>query len=170
MTRFRSAALVAFAGSALAASSARASVEAHETARDVRIRVDENGAAHVDETLHFRLLYPGWKGVDLSGVEADASPEGQTTITSVEGGSSPANLTVLAPGTLRLDALDAKGLKKGDYAAHFSYREDLVANHELVRDGALWRVTWTSAAPVDGVDGMRVVFDLPAAPTEPSAV
>ena len=170
MTRFRSAAVPAFAFLALASSSARAAVEAHETARDVKIRVEENGAAHVEETLHFRLLYPGWKGVDLTGVEADASPEGQATITSVEGGASAANLTVLAPGTLRLDALDPKGLKKGDYAAHFSYRVDLVANHEVTRDGALWRMTWTSAAPVDGVDGMRVVFDLPAAPTEPAAV
>ena len=42
--------------------------------------------------------------------------------------------------------------------------------HEVVRDGALWRMTWTSAAPIEGVDGMRVVFDLPAAPTEPAAV
>lgn len=169
MTRFRSAALAAFACAALATPSARAAVEAHETARDVRIRVEENGAAHVDETLHFRLLYAGWKGLDLPGLEADAAPEGEATITSVEGGASPANLTVLGPGTLRLDALDAKGLKKGDYAAHFSYRVDLVANHEVARDGALWRLTWTSAAPLDGVDGMRVVFDLPAAPTEPSA-
>ncbi|HEX7663426.1 MAG TPA: hypothetical protein VF407_02905 [Polyangiaceae bacterium] len=136
----------------------------------MKIVVASDGTARIEETLHFKLLYGGWKGLDLPGLEANATPDGEATITSIEGGSVPANLSVSAPGTFRLDALDPKGVKKGDYAAHFAYRVDLVDAHEIHRDGALWRVDWTAAAPHEGVDGMRVVFDFPAAPTEPAAI
>lgn len=168
MTCFRRGA-AAFAAALFVSSSAVAATEAHETAREVRISIASDGSAHIDETLHFRLLYSGWKGVDVPGLESDAQPDGQATFTSIEGGTLQGNLTVAAPGVLRLDSLEPKGLKKGDWAAHFSYRTSLVAAHEIARDGALWRVTWTSNAPSEGVDSMRVVFDFPAAPTEPAA-
>lgn len=170
MTRSGGVALAFGAAFAMVAVNASATTEAHETARDVRISVASDGSARVDETLHFKLLYGGWKGLDLPGLEASATPDGEASITSIEGGSVPANLTVSAPGVFRLDALDPKGVKKGDYAAHFAYRVSLVDAHEIKRDGALWRVDWTAAAPSEGVDGMRVVFDFPAAPTEPSAI
>ncbi len=170
MIRSGGIALALGAACAMMAVDAAAATEAHETARDVRISVASDGTARVDETLHFKLLFGGWKGLDLPGLEANATPDGEASITSIEGGSVPANLTVSAPGVFRLDALDPKGVKKGDYAAHFAYRVSLVEAHEIRRDGALWRVDWTAAAPSEGVDGMRVVFDFPAAPTEPSAI
>jgi hypothetical protein len=172
MTRFRSAALPllgAFATCAFA-SSARAATETHETARDVRIVTQSDGSALVDETLHIHLLYGGWKGLDVPNVEADAIPESDATITSIDGGAFPAHLAMVPPNAMHLDALDPKAIKKGDYAIHFRYRTSLVANHEVVRDGAMWRVSWTSPPVSEGIDGSRVVFDFPAAPTEPSAV
>ncbi len=173
MTRFRSAApalLGAFATCLLAASPAHAATETHETARDVRIAVQSNGSAVVDETLHVHFFFGGWKGLDVPNVEPDALPESDATITSIEGGTFPAHLVMVPPNALHLDALDPKAIKKGDYAIHFRYRTDLVQNHEVARDGALWRVSWTSPPVSEGIDGSRVVFDFPAAPTEPAAV
>jgi hypothetical protein len=171
MTRFRSAALFVLGAFACTfSSSARASVDTHETARDVRIVVQSNASALVDETLHIHLFFSGWKGLDVPNVEADAIPEPDATITSIDGGTFPAHLAAVSPNALHLDALDPKAIKKGDYAIHFRYRTDLVANHEVARDGALWRVSWTSPPVTEGIDGSRVVFDFPAAPTEPTAV
>jgi hypothetical protein len=172
MTRFRSAAqllLGVFATCAFS-TSARASTDTHETARDVRVVVQSDGSALVDETLHIHLFFSGWKGLDVPNVEADAMPEPDATITSLDGGSFPAHLAAVPPNALHLDALEPKAIKKGDYAIHFRYRTSLVANHEVTRDGALWRVSWTSPPVSEGIDGSRVVFDFPAAPTEPSAV
>src|ERR1019366_5451703 len=142
---------------------ARASTDAHETARDVRIVVDSDGSALVDETTHIRLFYGGWKGLDIPNVEIDAIPESDATITSIDGGTFAAHLSAVPPTALHLDALDPKAIKKGDYAIHFRYRTQLVANHEVTRDGALWRVSWTSSPVTEGIDGARVVFDFPAA-------
>lgn len=170
MTRFRSAAQLVLGVLATCASSAHASTDTHETARDVHIAVQSDGSALVDETLHVHLYYAGWKGLDVPNVEADAIPESDATITSMDGGNFPAHLAMVPPNAMHLDALDPKAIKKGDYAIHFRYRTNLVANHEVARDGALWRVSWTSPPVSEGIDGSRVVFDFPAAPTEPSAI
>jgi len=47
------------------------------------------------------------------------------------------------------------------------YRLDLVALKLLVRDGAMWRLSWVAPPSPEGHDGARVVFEMPAAPTEP---
>ena len=169
MTRFRRAAALAFAACALASSAARAATETHETGRDVRIVVESDGSAVVDETTHVRLLASGWKGLDVANVEADAVPEPDATITSFDGASFVAHLAAVPPSALHVDPVDAKAIKKGDYAIHFRYRTQLVDSHEVTHDGAMWRVSWTSPPAYEGVDSARVVFDFPAAPTEPSA-
>src|ERR1017187_5173801 len=86
-------ALIAFAACAFATPFARASTDAHETARDVRIVVDSDGSALVDETTHIRLFYGGWKGLDIPNVEIDAIPESDATITSIDGGTFAAHLS-----------------------------------------------------------------------------
>src|SRR5205085_8993424 len=60
-----------------------------------------------------------------------------------------------------------KGLHRGIYVFHVTYDVDFVRTGAFTRDGAMWRLMWTSPPPLEGVDGERVVFDLPAAPTEP---
>src|SRR5665213_3627453 len=103
MIRFRRAgafAIGAFSAFVFVSSSARAATDTHETAREVRVVVASDGSALVDETTHIRLLYAGWKGLDVPNVEADAIPESDATITSMEGGTFAAHLSAVPPNAL----------------------------------------------------------------------
>jgi hypothetical protein len=169
--------LAASAGSALIflAPPAMAS-DAHFTGDDVRIMVDDAGRAQVEHALTYHVYGALPKGLDLAGVENEATLD---PVAAVE-------LTPPAPEGA--SPVTARSERKGDRAVHVTldggprhpgghavlvvrvrYALDLVAARELSLDGAMWRLAWTAPAAPEGYDSARVIFDLPAAPTEPRA-
>ena len=167
------------------AGAARASsyTETHQTGDDVVLHVDGAGRAHVEHTLVVRVLAGQKRTWDLVGVEADALPEVQATVTDDgaadlhAGAVQDHDLTAQVawkpgaePPTLTVTVDDPKALRRGKYRIHLAYDVDLVATHELLRDGAMWRVSWKSPVATEGYDTARVLFDLPGAATAPRVV
>jgi hypothetical protein len=147
--------------------------EAHQIGDDVRIRVDPSGHAHVEHTLSWRIVAGQKRTFDLVGVEPSAQLEGAATATDEEERDSPVQV-VFRPGavvpTLVATVDDPKGLRRGKYRLRIAYDVDLVAEHELARDGSMWRLAWSAPVAPEGYDGARVVLDVPGAATEPRAV
>ncbi len=161
-----------------------ATQEVHASGHDVHVRVDSAGVAEIDEDISYRVVGGVLKGFDLDGIPAAAALTPEVTVTADDGAATQAHVgpreIVTKPGAdpahllendgarhLRVDVADPKGLKRGNYTFHLHYREDLVAAGAFRRDGGLFRMAWASPPLVEGIDGMRVVLDLPAAPTEP---
>jgi hypothetical protein len=112
----------------------------------------------------------------LSGVDADAQPEGEAVAIPQRDGASahvegqmPLTVTVTPDGGLRLQVDDAKGLPRGTYLLKFRYRTDLVKTGALEKDGTMVRLRWLGARLPNGLDSAKTVVVVPAAPTEPTA-
>jgi hypothetical protein len=160
---------VLFAGALLFSTSVAvvAKAEVHETAHDVRVVVDTAGLATIDHAVSYRVVSGALKSVEIPGFEAELALDEEVKITGdgIASGRAHAH-----DRSVTIDVDEPKGLKRGVYALHLRYRVDLVKNHEITRDGALWRISWASPVPAEGIDGSRVVFRLPAAETEPRTV
>jgi len=157
---------------ALAAAPAHASGgESHETGHDVHVRVDAAGRAVIEHAITVRVASGTYHGLDLPGLERDAALEGDALATAEDGRAIPAVASAVDSPvkgrSARVEVVDPKGLKRGIYVFRVKYAVDLVADRAIARDGALFRVSWISPGPAEGLDGARVVFDLPAAETEP---
>ncbi len=172
--------------SAASAATATGYLDAHATSDDVRVSIDTAGQATIEHRIAFRVGAGQFKGFDIVGVEKDAVLEPVVAVTTQDAGESApvvggaGSATPLANGmgahvavregsdtTLRITLDDAKGVKRGTYAFALRYRVDMVAGRAISRDGALFRVVWTAPIAHEGLDGARVVFELPSAPTEP---
>ncbi|GEM_PF-479436 len=163
--------------------------EIHQTSDDVRFEVGPDGVATVQHHLRYRIVAGRFKTVEIAGIHpaAEIAPEavfvsektGAEVLARVEAVEPTPNKRDEAastdkpseagakPITLRLMIDEGKGLGRGIYTVDVTYKLDLVATKLLARDGAMWRIAWTAPPAPEGHDGARVVFDLPAAPTEP---
>lgn len=144
--------------------------EIHETADDVRFEVGKDGVATVQHHLRYRIVAGRYKTFDIVGIDprGEIAPEAVFTADK-GGGETPARVEPVAgsPGTIRIFVDEPKGLGRGAYAVDVAYRLDLVAAKILSRDGAMWKLSWAAPPAPEGQDGARVIFDLPASPTEP---
>ncbi len=144
--------------------------EMHETSDDVRLEVGADGVATVQHHLRYRIVAGHFKTFDLVGVDPRAEVASGAVVTPEKGGSEIAarvEPVAKAPGTLRIMIDEGKGIGRGTYVVDVKYRLDLVATRMLTRDGAMWKLAWTAPPAPEGHDGARVIFDVPAAPTEP---
>ncbi|MBS2020497.1 MAG: hypothetical protein JST00_47010 [Deltaproteobacteria bacterium] len=145
--------------------------EVHQTSDDVRITVGPDGVAVVQHHLRYRIVAGKFKAFEFAGIDEHAELVGESAVTNEKGGGEiPARIepNPKAPGSIRIAVDDPpKGLTRGTYTVDVRYRIDLVATKMLVRDGAMWRVAWKAPPSPEGMDGARVVFELPSAPTEP---
>jgi hypothetical protein len=144
--------------------------EMHETSDDVRLEVGPDGMATVQHHLRYRIVAGHFKAFDLVGVDPRGEASAEAVFTPEKGGAEvPARVEPVpkAPGTLRIVIDEGKGLGRGAYVVDVRYRLDLVGTNMLTRDGAMWKLSWTAPPAPEGHDGARVIFDLPAAPTEP---
>ncbi len=152
----------------LVAPAARAAyVEAHQTGDDVQIDVDGAGHARVEHTVRWNVLGGSLQKIDLRGIDQGAVLEPLASITTDDGNELPAHAEVDADRTLRVQVDDPKGLKRGLYTFRVRYSVDLVAAHAFVRDGAMWRFSWSSPVAPEGYDGARLQLSFPSAQTEP---
>ncbi len=149
---------------------ARAYDEAHVRGDDVRMRVDASGVARVEHTVSLQVLAGKKSSLDLVGVEAGAIAEPTATVAGDDGQEQPAEVGAREGQPRALRVTFGSALKRGRYRIHLAYAVDLVAAHELVGDGPMWRLTWTSPVAQEGYDNTHLVFDVPSTATEPRAV
>ena len=150
-------------------SHARGWEEVHQTSDDVRLTVGADGVATVQHHLRYRVVAGHFKTLDFTGIEPTAELVTDTTALMEKGGELPAHVIPNAkvPGALQIAFDEPRGIGRGVYVIDVKYRLDLVASKMLVRDGAMWRLSWTAPVSPEGHDGARVVFEVPSAPTEP---
>ncbi len=143
--------------------------EVHQTSDDVRVAVAADGAAIVTHHLRYRVVAGHFKTLELAGLDPRAELIAETIVLPEKGGEIPARIEAnpKTPGAVRIAYDEPKGLGRGVYIVDVKYKIDLVATKMLVRDGAMWRLSWTAPPSPEGHDGARIVFELPSAPTEP---
>ncbi|HSO31157.1 MAG TPA: hypothetical protein VLT33_01540, partial [Labilithrix sp.] len=143
--------------------------EVHQTSDDVRVSVGADGAALVTHHLRYRVVAGHFKTLEVVGLDPRAELVVETTVLPEKGGEIPARLeqNPKTPGAVRIAYDEPRGLGRGVYVVDVKYKLDLVATKMLVRDGAMWRLSWTAPPSPEGHDGARIVFETPSAPTEP---
>ena len=143
--------------------------EMHQTSDDVRVSIEPDGTALVQHHMRYRVVAGHFTTIDLPGVVEGAEPLPDAVVASEKTGEVEAHLEVHPKDerTLRVVIDTPKGLRRGSYVVDARYRVNLVAAKQLARDGAMWRLSWTTPAAPEGHDSVRVVFDLPSAATEP---
>jgi hypothetical protein len=153
-----------------AATAARAWQEAHQTGGDVRLHVDPDGVASVEDVLRWRVVRGPVKSLDILNVAPGAALDPDVSITAEDGRELTGHLVRVDERTVRILVDQPKSLMRGVFAFRARWRVDLAATHALAFDGATWRLSWASPIASDGLDGARTVFDLPTAPDEPRPV
>ncbi|MFT3766711.1 MAG: hypothetical protein QM820_14535 [Minicystis sp.] len=165
---------------------ARAWVEAHVEADDVRISIDRSGDARVEHKILLKIAGGPLRSLDLRGVDADAVPEADGYVVpqkeaakgslasaqAVAAERMPADVKPRpdgspAPPTIRVRFDPERGLGRGVYVLLVRYTTHL--GGRIVVGGPFARFSWRGLAWDDGFDSARVTFELPAAPTEPRA-
>jgi hypothetical protein len=164
--------LCAAAGLALICGDAKAWVESEVRSHVATVDVDRAGKALVTQDLTLAVRGGPLAGFELSGVDLDAEPLPDATVSSVANSKAQLTPTPLLldkrdDGTLRIEIDREKGLRTGVYAFHFQYRTNLLARDLIRREGNEVEVRWVGPRFEQGIDSARVVFRLPAGPTPP---
>lgn len=165
---------------------ARAWVEAHVEADDVRVSIDKGGDARVEHKITLKIAGGPLRSLDLRGVDPDAVPEPDGFVVpqkeAARGSLSSAQAVAAermppdvkpqadgtpAPPAIRLRFDPDRGLGRGVYVISVRYTTHLA--QRIVVNGPFARLAWRGLAWDDGFDSARVTFELPAAPTEPRA-
>ncbi len=171
----RFAVVVIASGSFLARAEIASAAETRFTGDDVRVTVDEAGAARVEHAIAYRVSGMTLHGFDLKGVEPDAIVDESAPMT-IDGETIDVVGRVERKGedvlrvTIDGAPKPARGEKSRSFVVHVAYAVDLVRAREVTLDGAMWKLAWTAPVAPEGYDGARVIFDVPAAPTEPRAI
>jgi hypothetical protein len=154
----------------LATRGAHAWQEAHQTGDDVRVHIDASGAAQVEHRVRWHVVRGPLKGVDLLSVDAGVELEPDVTILAEDGKTFTAHASRKDEHTVRIAVDEPRALMRGTFVFDVRWHVDLVAARALTRDGATWRLAWSSPVAIDGFDAARTVFELPSAPDAPVAI
>ncbi len=144
--------------------------EVHRVSEDVRIELGPDAVAIVQHHLRYKIVAGQFKTLDVAGLDPRGELAPDVRILAEKGGAEiPAKIERLAasPGNARLVTEDGKPLGRGSYAVDVRYRLDFVGAGLVAKEGAMWTVSWVTPAGREGHDSARIVFSLPAAPTEP---
>jgi hypothetical protein len=154
----------------LAAGEVRANyTEAHIAGEDAWVVVERDGRMTVTHVVAYRVLAGTLRSFAITGFEDDLRFHPTASVTSADGKTFGASVTHDDKDVLHVTVDDPKGLKRGDYRFELVYEGTLVGRR-VARDGAFERVRFALPPMREGIDGARVVLDLPSAPTEPRAV
>lgn len=157
----------------LVAPGARAAwVETRVKAHTAIIDVERDGSAIVEHEIVLGVRGGPLRDLELQGVDADAEPFGEATVSPVVryGVPTPIPVAVIPgeDGTVRLDVQNEKGLRTGSYTFSLRYRTNLLARDRIRRRGASAEIEWVGPRFADGIDVAKVVFRLPEGPTAPT--
>src|SRR5215831_19114206 len=106
--------------------------EWHATGDDVRLTLDENGAAKVEHAIRYRVVMGPLRQIELAGIEPGARPAADATIVAEDGRELVARVETKGDGgALRVLVDEPKGLRRGSYTFRVRYDVDLVNAKEL---------------------------------------
>jgi hypothetical protein len=166
----RALALAVAAVALLASGRAHAWQEAHQTGDDVVVRIDPKGGADVKHAIRWHVVRGPLKSIDVVHVDPSATLEPDVPITSEDGRSLLAHAARRDDRTVRITIDEPRALMRGNFTFDLRWHVDLVAARALARDGATWRLVWSSPVATDGLDAAHTVFDFPAAPDAPQPI
>jgi len=144
-------------------------VEAAIVSDAVTLDLEQSGRATVSHELTMRVRGGPFKGTELNGIDFDAEPIDDATVSPVGGTAEPKPL-VLTRGdddSLRIEIGDEKGLRNGTYSFKFRYRTDLRQKARIDLRGSWGEIGWIGPRYASGLDVAKVTFRLPYAPTAP---
>ncbi len=142
--------------------------EAHLAGVDVRVVVGRDGRVAVTHGFDYRVLAGTFRSIAITGFADDWRFSPTAKVTSSDARVFGATVTHDDKGVLHVTVDDPKGLKRGDYRFEIAYEGEL--GSRVTRDGAFDRLRFALPTMREGIDGARVVFALPPAPTEPRAI
>jgi hypothetical protein len=153
----------------LAPRPAHAWIETQIRSYGATVDVEADGKAVIAHELVISVRGGPLKRFELPGVDADAEPLPDATVTPTVTGAASLPLLVERRDdqTLLLEVDHEKGLRSGRYAFAFRYRTNLLQRGLIQRRPTYAELRWVSPRFEQGVDSMRVLLRLPPAPTAP---
>lgn len=147
-------------------------VETSTESHAVTLDVARDGSATVSHELVIRVKGGPLAAIELDGVDSDAVPLADATVTAVDGGRAAAQTLPLLlekrdDGTLRAEVDHPKGVSRGKFVFRLGYRTRLGERGLIRPQGSMVLVRWVAPRSSDGVDSARVVFRLPPGSTAP---
>ncbi|HEY1960101.1 MAG TPA: hypothetical protein VGH28_31045 [Polyangiaceae bacterium] len=153
----------------LAVGQAHASyTEAHVTGEDARAVIARDGSVVVTHAISYRVVAGALRTIAIVGFEDDLRFRPTASVTSSDGQALGASVVRDDHDVVHVTVDDPKGLKRGDWRFELVYETSLVGR--VTREGALLRLRFALPPSREGVDGARLVLDLPSAPTEPRQI
>jgi hypothetical protein len=144
--------------------------EAHQTGDDVVVHVEPSGGAAVSHAIRWHVVRGPLKSIDVVHVDPSVVLEPDVPILAEDGRSLLAHAARRDEHTIRITVDEPKALMRGTFTFDLRWHVDLVAMHALTRDGATWRLSWSSPVATDGFDGAHTLLDFPAAPDAPRPI
>jgi hypothetical protein len=137
----------------------------------ITVNVERSGEATVGHEILMRVKGGPLLGFDLEGVDSDAQPMPDATVTSAVAGPAGNQLPLLLhkreDGGLRVEIDSPKGIRRGTYLFKLGYRTNLVTRNLVKPLGSMVELRWIGPRFSDGLDSARVIFRLPPATTPP---
>src|SRR5687768_8852228 len=137
----------------------------------ITVNVERSGEATVVHEIVMRVKGGPLLGFDLEGVDSDAVPTPDATVSSAAAGPAGNPLPLLLhkreDGGLRIEIDSPKGIRRGTYLFKLGYRTNLVARDLVKPLGSMVELRWIGPRFSDGLDSARVIFRLPPATTPP---
>ena len=134
------------------------------------VDVESDGKAVVASELVLSVRGGPLKRFEVQGVDPDAQPLPDATVTPTVTGAASLPLLVERrdDGTLLLEVDHEKGLRSGRYNFAFRYGTNLAERGMIQRRPSYAELRWVSPRFEQGIDSMRVLLRLPPAPTPPA--
>jgi hypothetical protein len=145
-------------------------VEATVLSDAVTLDVEPSGQATVAHELVMRVRGGPLKGTELAGIDFDAEPLDEATVSPASGGSRESKPLLLSRGdddTLRIEVGDDKGLRNGTYVFNFRYKTQLRQKSRIELRGAWAQIDWIGPRYIAGMDVAKVTFRLPYTQSPP---
>ena len=129
----------------------------------ITVNVERSGEATVGHEIVMKVKGGPFTAFDLEGVDSDAAPLPDATVTSAASGSGAGNPLPLLlhkreDGALRVEIDSPKGIRRGTYLFKLSYRTNLVERNLVKPLGSLVELRWVGPRFNDGLDSARVIF------------
>lgn len=140
----------------------------------VTVDVDPNGLAKIHFSIALGVRGQRLRGLTLHGIDLDASPLPDGTITRMIKGrasSLPLPLNVIAnAGKLEITLPLSKGFRGRHFKLEFAYRTHFLEQGKIqsLADGLHSAIAWTSPRYPNGVDAASVTFRLPTSSQPPT--
>ncbi|MEI7893174.1 MAG: hypothetical protein WCI05_08785 [Myxococcales bacterium] len=144
--------------------------EAHLTSDQVRFCVDRAAQARVEHAFGVQVIRGPLRTFDIDGIAPEAVLDPSVVVAGEDGRTLAGHAERREDLGVRVTLEEPRAITRGKFVIHVVYGLDLAQTPMLSRDGALWRLVWTSPRAPEGIDAMRVTFEFPPGPTEPRPV